>query len=181
MKTNIHFFKSSRSVLRRMRNVSDKSCRENHNTFYVKQRSSENRAFYEIMWKNIMEPGRPQMTIWRICSARRIPKVKIIHSEYVNVIAFPLQQSLHERASMLRYTYKSYLIIHSLRSCTILYFRNVPSHGLGLKASVQILDGILFKSSFIAEYNRPWENVSVTFVSTFSSSVFFLHPCRYVI
>jgi len=27
------------------------------------------------------------------------------HSEYVIIIAFPLQQRLHERASMLRYTY----------------------------------------------------------------------------
>ena len=24
---------------------------------------SENRAVYEIMWKNMVEPGRPQMTI----------------------------------------------------------------------------------------------------------------------
>ena len=24
----------------------------------------ENRALYEIRWKNIAEPGRPQMTIW---------------------------------------------------------------------------------------------------------------------
>jgi len=30
------------------------------------------------------------------------------HSEYVIHIAFPLQQWLHERASMLRYTYISY-------------------------------------------------------------------------
>jgi hypothetical protein len=39
-------------------------CRENENilcaiTFF------ENRAMYEVMWKNIVEPGRPQMTIWR--------------------------------------------------------------------------------------------------------------------
>jgi len=27
---------------------------------------SENRAFYEIMRKNIAEPDRPQMTIWRM-------------------------------------------------------------------------------------------------------------------
>jgi len=27
---------------------------------------SENRAFYEIMWKNIVQPDRPQMTIWRM-------------------------------------------------------------------------------------------------------------------
>jgi len=27
----------------------------------------ENRVVYEIMWKNILEPGRPHMTIWRMC------------------------------------------------------------------------------------------------------------------
>jgi hypothetical protein len=26
----------------------------------------ENRAFYEIMWKNIVEQSRPQMTVWRM-------------------------------------------------------------------------------------------------------------------
>jgi hypothetical protein len=26
----------------------------------------ENRAVYEIMWENIVELGRPQMTIWRM-------------------------------------------------------------------------------------------------------------------
>jgi hypothetical protein len=27
----------------------------------------KNRAIYEITWKNIVELGRPQMTIWRMC------------------------------------------------------------------------------------------------------------------
>jgi hypothetical protein len=29
----------------------------------------ENRAVYEIMWQNTVEPGRPQMTIWRMSNA----------------------------------------------------------------------------------------------------------------
>jgi len=33
------------------------------------------------------------------------------HSEYVILIAFPLQQWLHERASMLRYTYIGCLVL----------------------------------------------------------------------
>jgi hypothetical protein len=45
-----------------MRNVSDKSCRENQNIFYV-QLFSENLAVCEIMWKNVAEPDRLQMTI----------------------------------------------------------------------------------------------------------------------
>jgi hypothetical protein len=64
----------------------------------------ETRAVYE-MWKNIVQRCRPQMTVWRMRIACRIPKATNILSEYVIRIAFPLQQMLHERASMLRYTY----------------------------------------------------------------------------
>jgi hypothetical protein len=45
------------------------------------------------------------MTIWRMCITWWIPKAKSTHSEYVILIAFSLQQWLHEHASMLRYTY----------------------------------------------------------------------------
>jgi len=45
------------------------------------------------------------MTIWRMRIACWIPKATDTHSEYVIFIALPLQQWLHERASMLRYTY----------------------------------------------------------------------------
>jgi len=44
----------SRSVLRRLRNVSDKSCVENQNTYCV----SKIVPFCEIMRKNIVEPGK---------------------------------------------------------------------------------------------------------------------------
>jgi len=62
------------------------------------------------MWKNIVEPGRPQMTIWRMRIACWVPKATSTHLEYVILIAFPLQRSLHERASMLRYTYIACLV-----------------------------------------------------------------------
>ena len=61
-----------------------------------------NRAVHEKMWKNIVEPGRPQMTIWRVRIACWIPKATDTHSEYVILLVFPLQQWLHERASILR-------------------------------------------------------------------------------
>ena len=59
------------------------------------------------MWKNIVERGRPQMTIWRMRIVCWIPKAINTNSEYVLLIAFPLQQWLYECASMLRYTYIS--------------------------------------------------------------------------
>ena len=43
----------------------------------------ENRTFYEIMWKNIVERDRPQMTTWRMRIGCRIPKATDTHSEYI--------------------------------------------------------------------------------------------------
>jgi hypothetical protein len=57
-----------------MRNVLDKSCRKNQNILFLATFFFENRAVYEIMWKNIVETGRPQTTIWRKRIACRITK-----------------------------------------------------------------------------------------------------------
>jgi hypothetical protein len=47
-----------------MRNISDKICRENKNTpFMFNKYFSENRAVFEILWKNIVELHRTNMTI----------------------------------------------------------------------------------------------------------------------
>ena len=63
----------SRSILLRMRIFSDESCRENQNTHFMISHFIIiiiiiiiiilNRAVYELMWKNIVERVRPQMTI----------------------------------------------------------------------------------------------------------------------
>ena len=84
--------------------------RKSKQTFYIQLRVFENHAVCEIMWKNIVEPGRPQMTTWRMRIACWISKATSTHSEYVILFAFPLQQSLHERASMLRYKYIACLV-----------------------------------------------------------------------
>jgi len=57
----------SRRGILRMNNVSDKPRRKNKNTFYFQIFNSLfflNRAFYEVMRKNDVEPGRPQITMW---------------------------------------------------------------------------------------------------------------------
>ena len=54
----------SRSVLLRMMNVSDKSCRGHENTHFVFSIFAfANIAVCEITWKNTVARGRPQMTI----------------------------------------------------------------------------------------------------------------------
>jgi hypothetical protein len=59
---------------------------------------SENRTVCEIIWKNIVQPDRPQMTIWRKKISFWILKTTNTHSEHVIHIDFPLQHWLHERA-----------------------------------------------------------------------------------
>ena len=58
------------------------------------------------MWKNIVEPDRPQMTVWCMRIACCLPQATNTHSEYnVILIASIKQQWLREGASMLRYTH----------------------------------------------------------------------------
>jgi hypothetical protein len=61
------------------------------------------------MCKNSVDLDRPQMTICRTCIACWIPKATITHSAYVILIAFLLQQWLHECVLMLRFTYIAFL------------------------------------------------------------------------
>jgi len=67
-------------------------CKENQNTdIWFHNFFCENRAVYEIMWKNTVEPGWPQMTMRRMRIACWITKATNTHSEYVTLIVFPLQ------------------------------------------------------------------------------------------
>jgi hypothetical protein len=51
-------------ILLRMRNISDKNCREKQNTHFMSGKNYfENGTVYEIKCKNMVEPDRPQMTI----------------------------------------------------------------------------------------------------------------------
>ena len=49
----------------------------------------ENLAVYEIMWKNIVQPDRPKMTIGSMRIVCWITKATNTHSEYVILTAFP--------------------------------------------------------------------------------------------
>jgi len=54
------------------------------------------------MWKHIVEPGRPQMTIWGMRITCWKTKAINTHSECVVFVALLPQQWLQERAPMLR-------------------------------------------------------------------------------
>ena len=49
---------------------------------------------YEVMWKNIAEPDRPQVT-WRMRIAWWLHKATSKHTKYVMLTDFPLEQWLH--------------------------------------------------------------------------------------
>jgi hypothetical protein len=54
-----------------MRNVLDKACRENQNTYFASDCFSECLAFCEIMWEiKMVEADRSQMTKWRCLEKR---------------------------------------------------------------------------------------------------------------
>ena len=52
----------------------------------------------------MVEPGRPQVIIWRMRIAVVYLRLQT-HSEYVIVTAIPLHKYLYERASFLRHSY----------------------------------------------------------------------------
>jgi len=64
----------------------------------------------ERVWKNIVEPGMPHMTIVLMRIPRWIPKATKTQPEYVMLIAFPLWQWLQEGASVLCYPYIACLV-----------------------------------------------------------------------
>ena len=83
-------------------------CRANQNTH-----AKFNNIFPKIVpWKNTVQPDRPQKTIWRMDISWSISKATNTNSEFEILIALPLQQRLHERAWMLRYTYIAYVVYY---------------------------------------------------------------------
>ena len=97
MKATLHdgqytFSIMSRLVLLRTKSISDKSCREFRNRrFKFSICFFENRAISEIMWKNNVKRGRPQITMGRRRIACWITKAADANSEYVIIIVFPQQ------------------------------------------------------------------------------------------
>jgi hypothetical protein len=91
----------SRSVLLRMRNVSDKSCTENQNTHFLCSVTLFFRKSCRL-WDNVEKYGRDREA--NVLRRKRLEcwltKATDIHSEYVILAAFPRKQRLRERVWM---------------------------------------------------------------------------------
>jgi len=61
--------------------------------------------------ENVVQYGGPQMTVWRMRITCWILKATNTNSEYIIFIAFPLQQWLQERASVLRHSSIARLVL----------------------------------------------------------------------
>jgi hypothetical protein len=111
--TYVHLLITSRSVLFRMRNISDKRAEKikthisNSITFF-----SKSRTVYEIMWENMVRAKQTTNghVIRRMRFARWIRRATDTHSENAILIDFQRQRWLRERVSMLRVSlYLQYL------------------------------------------------------------------------
>jgi hypothetical protein len=68
-------------------------CRENQATHFVFGNFfRKSYRLWDNVEKNIAERGRPRMTIWRMCITCWIHEATNIYSQYVRLIAFPLEQ-----------------------------------------------------------------------------------------
>jgi hypothetical protein len=81
-------FVISLSFLLRMRKFFRNVVEEIKKSILYSVTSPENCTIYEVMWKRIVEPDKPQMTIWRVRIAHWVTKTTDTHSEYVIVIDF---------------------------------------------------------------------------------------------
>ena len=99
----------SRSVFLRMSNVSDKRCRENQNTLSIFNnffpKIVPHVRYYRKIWQS-QTGHRRQYDMNIICW---IPKTTDTHSEYVKLIAFPLQQWLAILPEC--YVYNAFLLL----------------------------------------------------------------------
>jgi hypothetical protein len=96
-------------ILLRIRNVLDKSCRENQNTCFTSNNFSLPKIlpFMRYCGKNMVTPRQAtdDNIIRHMWFASWLTKITDPHSEYVILIAFPWQQSLCKHVSVLHYTY----------------------------------------------------------------------------
>ena len=86
-------------LLKIKKNIVDKSCRASENTHFMFNNSPpENRALYELMLKNVVQPDRPQITVKYIAEkmqfACRITKARIQTYSY-GVILFNVVYTVH--------------------------------------------------------------------------------------
>jgi hypothetical protein len=90
--------------------------------------SFETLTVYGIMFKNILEPDRPQMTIWRMRITRSIPKATNTLSEYVTLIVFHCKNGCTRDLNFNLYVHCVFccVLVSVLVSCIVLQYTVDP-------------------------------------------------------
>jgi hypothetical protein len=102
----------------------------------------EIRAVYEMTWINIVEPDRPQFTIWHMRIVCWMPKATNTHSEYVTVITFTTKNSCTKTPQ--------WYVIHTLPVfCILISCLSYPEQTIQIKdKEIQLWVVTLSKPSF---------------------------------
>ena len=132
MKTNVHLWQYLAELSSELEMFLTKNCRENQNTHFMFKNFLPKTV--PFIWQCGKSGSARQVTddtIRRMSVPCCIIKAADIHSQYVIFIAFPLQQWLHERASMLRHTYTVCLVV-------IMFTRTVRLSSHEHRSSVQL-------------------------------------------
>jgi len=119
----------------------------------------ENRSVYQIMWKNLVQPDRPQMTMRHMRTACWIPKATNTHTQYVLLYCFSTA-TMVARTSMLRYLYVYILCLVSSYNS---HFSCSPSFTLSRLSLLNSLPESLVStiSNLTAAANSQWELVGI--------------------
>ena len=112
------------------------------------------RVVYMIMWKNVVDLDRLQITIYRMQMAYWILKTTDTHSVYVTFTAFPQQQLLHERVYLLHY-----VLLSRSALVALIDFAGIPASWPWFKtvpeADYHNRDCVVFLASF-SQASQIW-------------------------
>jgi hypothetical protein len=152
----------TRRTFLRMRNISDKSCTENQNTFHVQQPFPPRKSCRLWDRSNVETCSQRGSRQYGACARKHTQKCAIL-------IAFPLQQWLRERASMLRYTYIACLVTTQAS-----YISNSNVYALPAKTAYITMEfgGVGETSYFVL---LPWWNTIHITVSPSVTHPLFIH------
>ena len=120
-----------------------------HTFFMFSNFFHENRAVYEIMWKNTVERGRLQMTARRMRTAYWITMGTDTHWEYVKLLAFLRLQWSREHASTLCWC------VHC-RSLVPNFADSYPLHCITITKRVVHMRAVFKMSTFLVAMLNMW-------------------------
>jgi hypothetical protein len=119
MKIGVHFWSHVAQFFLEWGIFWNKSCREKLHYIIIIFKKYIYLKYVPLMGRigKICTASRPHMIVWRLLFVCWTNKATSKHMEYVICGAFPLQQRLHKRTSVLRYTCTACVVVHNVCTC----------------------------------------------------------------